>query len=267
MNLNLLSNDSRNQMVKYLKFFRDKKESSLRQIEKEFSDVKMDRLNEDMYSREDIEEILDFLKSGMRTHSSHNVSMLINMGALVIGQLLEDAKSKDVILEIETSSIENERLLEAVEKMSLVSLPKTNTRIDALPSFKQDAKAMRDETERLEGSNQVLQNQLKSLEKQSMKLGKEKLDLMTQIEELKLKMDQSSDSVSKTDDADNNERIRKLQDDLNVAQEENEKRVGSTSQFQQMKKIMQSQSKKIAAMRKKLQKYEPQDYDEEEDDL
>ena len=30
---------------------------------------------------------------------------------------------------------------------------------------------------------------------------------------------------------------------------------------------MQSQSKKIAAMQKKLQKYEPQDYDCEEDDL
>ena len=59
--------------------------------------------------------------------------------------------------------------------------------------------------------------------------------------------------------------IDKLIQALEKTQEENEKRVASTSQFQQMKKIMQSQAKKIAKMRKKLEKYEPDVVDEEED--
>lgn len=265
MNLSELSSESHVEMVKYLKFFRERKESSLRQVEKEFTDVKMDRLNEDMYSREDVDDILDFLKSGLRTQVSSNISKVVNMGALVLGQLLEDGKAKGTLLEIETSAIENEKLLEAVEKMSLDALPKSKTRIDALPSFKKDAKAMRDEAERLEGSNKKLSTQLKSLEGQSRRLSQEKLELLNQIETLREKMNESSESMSKEEDSENSERIQRLQDELNTAQEENEKRVASTSQFQQMKKIMQSQAKKIAKMRKKLEKYEPDVVDEEED--
>lgn len=55
---------------------------------------------------------------------------------------------------------------------------------------------------------------------------------------------------------------RKLDDmasQLDIATEENAKRVGETAQFQQMRKLMQAQATKLKDLRKRLQKYEPED--------
>jgi hypothetical protein len=51
---------------------------------------------------------------------------------------------------------------------------------------------------------------------------------------------------------------------LDEAKEENNKRIAETTQFQQMKKLMQSQSVKIRDLRLRLQKYEPDNAKEED---
>ena len=83
------------------------------------------------------------------------------MSALAVSQLLEDAQSKGYMLALETKNIENEILLEAVEKVSLESLPRSSRRgLDQLVSFKDEAKAQKEEIERLESSNNNLQQEL-----------------------------------------------------------------------------------------------------------
>lgn len=56
-----LSNENHDQIQKYLKFFAQKKEGLLRTINIEFNDARADKLNEDMYSKEDVEDFCDFL--------------------------------------------------------------------------------------------------------------------------------------------------------------------------------------------------------------
>jgi hypothetical protein len=51
---------------KYLKFFRQKRDSALRSIDNEFSSISSNRLVDDVYSKEDVEDIVDFLQSSMR---------------------------------------------------------------------------------------------------------------------------------------------------------------------------------------------------------
>lgn len=65
--------------------------------------------------------------------------------------------------------------------------------------------------------------------------------------------------------AESNDKLRSLEHALEEAKEEGTKRVAETSQFQQMKKLMQSQSNKIRELRRRLQQYEP-DTGKEEDD-
>ena len=257
MSLGELSVESRQEMMKYLKFFRTRKDSSLRGVDKEFEDLRMDRLTEDMYSKEDVEELLDFCLSSMRTIVGTDVSNIVNMGTLVVGQLLEDARRKGAELEVETSALENQKLLEAVEKMTFDSLPQKK-KIDALPSFRQDAK-------RMEDSNRELEQQLRKLEDDSVKLSREKQELGRQISELKDRMSETLESSGK-DGEENQERIRRLQDDLSEAKEENEKRVKETTQFQQMRKMMQTQSANIRDLRTRLAKYEPVDADAKSED-
>ena len=50
---------------------------------------------------------------------------------------------------------------------------------------------------------------------------------------------------------------RELERALEEAKEENQKRVAETSQFQTMRKMMQSQAAKIRDLRQRLNKYEP----------
>jgi hypothetical protein len=52
---------------------------------------------------------------------------------------------------------------------------------------------------------------------------------------------------------------------LNEAKDENNRRVSDTTQFQQMRRMMQSQSVKIRDLRRRLQVYEP-DICKEDDD-
>ncbi len=63
-----LSEENHESIRKYLKFFRQKKEALLRDVQREISDIKADRLNEDMYTRDDVEEFADFLASGVKVH-------------------------------------------------------------------------------------------------------------------------------------------------------------------------------------------------------
>ena len=62
-----------------------------------------------------------------------------------------------------------------------------------------------------------------------------------------------------------NERVRNLERALEQAKDEGNKRVNETSQFQQMKKLMQSQSNKLRELRRRLQEYEPDNGKEEDD--
>ena len=131
--------------------------------------------------------------------------------------------------------------------MSLDALPKVAKRGGALTSFKDEAKAMREESARLEDTNNRLQAEVNLLKH-------------------KLAMSERSNAESKRDDASERATLRRLEQALEEAKEENSKRVSETSQFQQMRKLMQSQSTKIRDLRKRLEKYEPNRDDEEEEE-
>ena len=65
-----LSDTNNDQIRKYLRFFQQKKESLMRSLTAEFSDAKMDKLNEDMYSKDDVEDFADFLSSAVKVKKS-----------------------------------------------------------------------------------------------------------------------------------------------------------------------------------------------------
>ena len=63
-----------------------------------------------------------------------------------------------------------------------------------------------------------------------------------------------------------NQKIKKLENDLRNSEEENNRRISDTSQFKQMKQLMQSQSGKIRELRRRLERYEPDNMKEDDDD-
>ena len=65
-----LTAENHDQLKKYLRFFAQKKDCLLRTINVEFADAKADKLNGDMYSREDVEDFCEFLASAVKVSSS-----------------------------------------------------------------------------------------------------------------------------------------------------------------------------------------------------
>ena len=57
-----LSDENQSQLLRYIKFLRSKKDSALRSLGNEFEDAKSDRLNEDMFSRDDMIDFADVLE-------------------------------------------------------------------------------------------------------------------------------------------------------------------------------------------------------------
>lgn len=251
---NELSEVNGEQIRRYLKFFRQKKDGYLRAAVGEFQECKADRLSEDMFSREDVEEIIDYLQSALRTQISQDFSNIINMAALNACQLLVDAQEKGVDLSLDTATLENQAVLEAIEKMSLDAMPKNPRRgVGELVSFKEEARAKREETERLESANQRLQEEVASL--------RSRLDASDRNSRAS-----SAAAAKGVADVESSAqgRVRALEDDLAEAKDELNKKVSETAQFQQMRKMMQSQANNIRDLRRRLARYEPDACKEED---
>ena len=159
------------------------------------------------------------------------------MGALALNQLLESAQDKDVDLTLDTSKVENARLLEEVEKMSLDAIPKHQRRgVGALTSLKDEAKALRDASGRLEEQNKQLIDRFGNVQAEASNLAKERNVIQAEVSELKsrLQVAESRAAGRRDDDAKNDndirEQLHRLERALEDALQESTRRVSETSQ-------------------------------------
>eukprot|EP00605_Chrysophyceae_sp_TOSAG23-4_P000033 GSChrysophyteH1.ASY1.ANO1.34.1 assembled CDS len=239
-----LDAESLEQVKKYLKFFRQKKDALIRTVMRELEDMSRDRLDNDdhMFNHEDMQNFADSIIHGVRGHLNSDLGTIINMGALSVSQLLESAQERGTQLELETAAVENVSLLEAVEKMSLEAIPRTGgAKLGKLTSLKDEARAQREAIEAEKELNKKLQEDNAAL---TRKL-----------------------ALARRSKAEGKESEEALEEALREAKEENDKRVRDTNQFMTMKKLMQSQAATIRDLRSRLQQYEPDDMaDCKEDD-
>lgn len=66
-----LSQDNHDQIRKYLRFFRQKKDGIIRDIDREFEDIRNDKLEETMFTKEDMLEYSDYLSSAIKVRPAH----------------------------------------------------------------------------------------------------------------------------------------------------------------------------------------------------
>ena len=61
-----LNTENHDQILKYLRFFRHKKDGILHDIEREFTNLKNDRLDEDMFTRDDMIDFSEFVAQAIQ---------------------------------------------------------------------------------------------------------------------------------------------------------------------------------------------------------
>jgi len=91
----------------------------LEQIQCDFDDTKNDSVTEDMYSLDEVHSLFDSISNVVKDTTRVEVGSMINMTVLLFAQLFTQAEDEGVQLEMDTSVIEDQRLLEEVEKMTL----------------------------------------------------------------------------------------------------------------------------------------------------
>lgn len=249
-----LSPGNLNEVKKFLRFLKLKRDGTVRSLTREFSDAKSDRLSENLFSREDMEDYSDYLASEVGALVSSEVGNIINMSALALGQLLENAQSRGLDLEFEIASLENQSMINAVESLSLNTIATSPKKAGALASFADEAKALKTEQERLSQLNLELENQVSQLRRQLTEANRRVSSL-------------AADAKASEEDSRLRDRVRDLDCELAEAKEENARKVADSKQFQQMRKIMQKQTLEIKRLRERLQVFEPDDCKEEKEDF
>lgn len=166
-----------------------------------------------------------------------DIGSIINMGALSLEQLLVSAQDSNIPLQLDTSKVENARLLDEVAKMSLDAIPKHQRRgVGALTSLKDEAKALRDASGRLEEQNKQLKDRFGNVQSEASSLAKERNAIQAEVSELKSRL-QAAESAAGSrraaeskSDSDVQKQIKRLELALENAIEESTKRVSETSQ-------------------------------------
>jgi leucine zipper transcription factor-like protein 1 len=94
--------------------------------------------------------------------------------------------------------------------------------------------------------------------------------LQAEVNSLRQRLAQSDRSMQHAAESKNNDehstrsQLRELERALEEAREENNKRVNETSQFVQMRRLMQNQSATIRDLRRRLERYEPDSVKEDD---
>ena len=185
MSVSRLSPENQDQVISFLKFFRSKRDVSLDQISADFRDTKNDSLTEDMYTVQEVEKGYDSMSLVVQDTTRNEIGSIINMCVLLLTQLFTQADDEGVELEMDTALVEDQRLLEEVEKMTLdknTNNMKKGMRLkDTLAQTKKDL--MQAESDR-----DLAQGKLKNVSKKYKAEQKMNDDLNHQIMELQAKL-------------------------------------------------------------------------------
>jgi len=309
--MDALSDEHYAQTVKFLKFFRSKRELALEQIQCDFDDTKNDSLTEDMYTKEEVHVGYDSMSNVVKDTARTEMGTMINMTVLLLAQLFEGADEQDATLEMNTSVIEDQRMLEEVEKMTMDRQTRTagkGARLkDTFAQCQKDLMQTQSKLDLTEGKLSLTEKKLIDQEATTKKQKKELKSLKKKVKELavweQLKEkdgpavgntsveQESKESESKQQDIEEEQTaedealeeekleeeladcskddvIRKLKASkkrIKYLNNEMDKRLRDSKQFQQLQKLMQGKNKELVDLRDRLVRYEPEGIEEDED--
>lgn len=267
-----------NQLNKYAKFFRQKRMTQIGEFSHLFNDAVDSRCRNDegnLMTTDEVEDILRSLEKASCGIFEDDLRRTTNMSILAIQQLFQDADAQDIELEMDTSKIEDNHLLEEVDKLGL-----KNCMNDKDCKKKTEKNK---ETDKTNSQNKQYENQIKEMKKKIEHLQDEldqnkqkESNLYCEIEYLKANgiesksMEQSNNLQTELDKERNSMIL--LRAELEDAKEmllergidfnDFQKRLKSSKQFLQLRKLLTQKTNQLTDLRRQMLKYEP-DYIEE----
>ncbi|CAM9199517.1 unnamed protein product [Ectocarpus sp. 4 AP-2014] len=249
----------------YLKFVRAKRDIALRSMESEFDDINNDRLSEDMYSQQDVESIMDGLRGCVITNLRQEVGAVANMSALLMKQMLEDAEQQGASLAFDTSSVEDQALLEEVERMRVDgAFRRQSGQASRLVSIKDEHARLAEETQIMQAQNEALEARVAGLQQDCAILLRERDEEKAEAANLRRKLrfkapDKKEKPPKEVSGDKGGADVEAARQEISALQALNERRLNESPQFQELKKLVSSKSKQVVSLRRRLLRYEPDD--------
>ncbi|RLN94901.1 hypothetical protein BBJ28_00009918 [Nothophytophthora sp. Chile5] len=267
-------------LSKFLKFFRSRLKTHLENVEADFEDTRSDRLSaEDVYSQKDIKAAITSLCFAVKVTfpllEPHRASMealrrplfvcrwqsqanirselqdTINMMALLLRQIFVEAEDSRLALDLDIAMVEDKELLERVEQLTVSEWINGDARggsaaIGALPRAtpkplaKPEAQAELEK--QLQQEKEQHEEEIRAARHTSKQEQEEQEAAHTkELRKLQRKLAQASD------------RVQELEQQVEDARQH----VAQTTQFQNMKRMVNTKNEKLRDLRRRLQRYEP----------
>ena len=269
-----LTYEHEEQVKAFLKFFRSKRTVQLKELEACFEDQK-EFLTDDMYSKDDVQKMLDSLLNSVVHTVETDLKNTVSMNMLVLRQLLEEAETEEIEMNIDMTIVEDQSLLTEVNKLAVDAPTKKDRRrkkvkLDGIRDEHQvmmrEFEGVKADNKKLNRLNDELSDRLKASMKSEKKLKASLTSVRAQLDTLNRKMGVVEGGKSNAEDeyeklkAELEETKAILKNQHGIDSEEARDaaldRVVQTKQFKEFRRQFQKKNDQIAALRERLSRYE-----------
>ncbi|XP_033494266.1 leucine zipper transcription factor-like protein 1 isoform X2 [Epinephelus lanceolatus] len=279
-----------NEVINYMRFARSKRVLRLKTIDSCFEELKDSRLVEETFTVDEVKEMLDGLQAVVRGEVEMELINTAHTNVLLLRQLFSQAEKFYLRLQSDISELENRELLEQVAEFEKTDF-KTTDKINQETSKPKLAplneggvsELLNKEIARLQEENDKLKARLRTLEAQAMSALDERTKAERALKDLqKVQGEQqeissledtvaalredyerslSANTASQKDLQENlisaKHELLRVQEQLSLAEKELDKKFQQTAAYRNMKEILTKKNEQIKEIRKRLQRYEP----------
>ncbi len=243
------------QLNALVEYFRKRRQSQLDEVLSALEEAKSLKLLEDMYSKDDVEAIIDACTSEVRKNAGEELETMVRQVTLYLQQAYLQAEGNGVSLSVDTKILDDSKLLEDMKNLTFGSGVSSN------PSPKRGGLAPLAPLSRnkVDGSLvakvNALETDKKSLQGRVKELGqqlREALKAKTGLEE-KL----AAGGAAASGEAQLEARLKRVEGELKKAKADLDGRLTASTAFQNLKTMLTKKNKQLKVARAKLAKLAP----------
>nr|XP_061810273.1 leucine zipper transcription factor-like protein 1 [Nerophis lumbriciformis] len=279
-----------------MRFARSKRLLRLKTVDSCFEELKDSRLVEETFTVDEVRDMLDGLHAVVRGEVEMELINTAHTNVLLLRQLFFQAEKFYLRLQTDISELENRELLEQIAEFEKTDF-KVSHKLNQESSKPKLAplnesgvsQLLNKEIAKLQEENEKLKAKMRTLESQAMNVLDEKTKAQKALEDLRkvqgdeqlsaqskeiscledtvaaLKEDYERsltvNAASKKDLQENlvstKHELLRVQEQLALAEKELDKKFQQTAAYRNMKEILAKKNEQIKEIRKRLQKYEP----------
>lgn len=252
-------------MHRFTSFFNKKIKEHVDELGYQFDDAKDMRLLEDMYTQDEVCDILDGLSDVLKSNAKTELDEFIETSGLFLKEILLQAEAQGANVEIDTATLDEQALLAGIDKLipqrksqnlqmkmkpltpaSLPSLSsKAPSRLASLTSSAISAQKLKS----LETREKDSQQRIKDLEKQLSVSRNESTSLAKQLRDNIIPAPSETPAPRKEDPGRRESlaatQLRSTHAELEKLRMELDKRVADTKQFASLRAMLQQKNKQL----------------------